>query len=199
LRTPPPSGLGISTRLTGCGLYVPFSSVARIDGQCSRRNPGSAWTVIPSTPGAPLFAFTRFNARFRFSRSHISSISRSQADGLSVSGFAAIGSAPRSTASGASPRPPLSRTRCVFCCSPMSSSPAYSPLFSVWAFRRCRPNMPAADSCTAISNPYGLPSPESRTPGRPPEVIATAFTTHLPDLLSQPLMDIDFVDSCPLV
>jgi len=52
--------------------------------------------------------------------------------------------------------------------------------------------MPAADSCTAISNPYGLLSPESRTPGRPPEVIATAFTTHLPDLPPRALMVVDF-------
>src|SRR5215469_1849413 len=147
---------------------------------------------MPSTPGAPLFAFTRFNACFRFSLSQTSSISRPQADGLSGSGFAAIGSAPRSAATGASPLPPLSRTRCVFCCAPMSSSPAYSPLLSVQAFRRCRRTMPSADSCTAINSPCGLFSPDSRTPGRPPEVSPTAFTTRLPDLPPQPLMVMDF-------
>lgn len=89
LRTPHPCGLGISTLLTGCGLQVPLCSVARIDGQCSRRNAGSARTVMPSTPGAPLFAFTRFNACFGFSGSQTSSICRSQADGLPDSGCAA--------------------------------------------------------------------------------------------------------------
>ena len=109
-------------------------------------------------------------ACFRFSLAQTSSISRSQADGLSGSGFAATGSAPRSAALGASPLPPLSRTRCVFCCAPMSSSPAYSPLLSVQAFRHNhRPTMPSADSCTAINNPCGLFSPDSRTPDRPPE------------------------------
>src|SRR5215469_12496196 len=154
---------------------------------------------MPSTPGAPLFAFTRFNACFRFSLSQTSSISRPQADGLSGSGFAAIGSAPRPAAFGASPLSPVSRTRRVFCCAPMSSSPAYSPLLSVWAFRRRRPNMPAADSCTAINNPCELFSPDSRTPGRPPEVSSTAFTTHLPDLPPQPLMVVDFAILCSLV
>jgi len=35
--------------------------------------------------------------------------------------------------------------------------------------------MPAADSCTAINDPCEPFSPESRTPGRPPEVSTTAF------------------------
>src|SRR4051794_28829953 len=154
---------------------------------------------MPSTPGAPLFAFTRFNACFRFSLSQTSSISRSLADGLSGSGLAATGSAPRSPAIAASPLLPVSRTRCVFCCAPMSSSPAYSPLLCVWAFRRRRPNMPAADSCTAINDPCGPFSPDSRTPGRPPEVSSTAFTTHLPDLPPRPLMVRDFAIICSLV
>lgn len=81
----------------------------------------------------------------------------------------------------------------------MSSSPAYLPLLSVWAFRRRRPNMPAADSCTAINAPCGPFSPDSRTPGRPPEVSTTAFTTHLPDLPPQPLMVGDFAIISSLV
>jgi hypothetical protein len=52
--------------------------------------------------------------------------------------------------------------------------------------------MPAADSCTAISNPCKLLSPESRTPGRPPEVSTTAFATRLPDLPPRALMVMDF-------
>ncbi|MGF6446685.1 hypothetical protein QF002_007561 [Paraburkholderia youngii] len=74
----------------------------------------------------------------------------------------------------------------------MSSTPAYSPLLSVWAFRRRRPNMPAADSCTAVNGPYGSFSPEFRTPGRPPEVSSTAFATRLPDLPPRTLMAMDF-------
>src|SRR6202162_2737688 len=41
-------------------------------------------TVIPSTPGLPLLAFTRCNAAFRFSRSHTSSIHRFVLAGFSV-------------------------------------------------------------------------------------------------------------------
>src|ERR1022692_3457950 len=41
-------------------------------------------TVIPSTPGLPLLAFTRRNAAFRFSRSHTSSINRFVLAGFSV-------------------------------------------------------------------------------------------------------------------
>jgi hypothetical protein len=75
---------------------------------------------------------------------------------------------------------------------PSVGHPAYSPLLSVWAFRRRRPTMPAADSCTAISNPCKLLSPDSRTPCRPPEVSTTAFTTRLPDLPPRALMVMDF-------
>src|SRR5262245_26444655 len=41
-------------------------------------------TVIPSTPGLPLLAFTCRNAAFRFSRSHTASISRFVLAGFSV-------------------------------------------------------------------------------------------------------------------
>ncbi len=50
--------------------------------------------VIPSMPGLPLFARTRFHAFSRFPRSHTSSISRSFAAGLSDSRFAMVGSVP---------------------------------------------------------------------------------------------------------
>ena len=162
-----------STRMVRSGRPLGLGNLRPLTenrGCASSRTPPPSGLVIPSTPAAPLFAFTHFNACFRFSLAQTSSISRSQADGLSGSGFAATGSAPRSAALGASPLPPLSRTRCVFCCAPMSSSPAYSPLLSVQAFRHNhRPTMPSADSCTAINNPCGLFSPDSRTPDRPPE------------------------------
>ena len=74
----------------------------------------------------------------------------------------------------------------------MSSSPAYSPLLSVWAFRHRCPTMPAADSCAVVNNPCEPFSPESRTPRRPPEVSPTAFATHPPDLPPRTLMAMDF-------
>ena len=54
-----PSGLGISTRRTGCGTYVPLSSSSRIRAQCSRQYGIRSSTVIPSTPGAPPLRTTR--------------------------------------------------------------------------------------------------------------------------------------------
>lgn len=81
----------------------------------------------------------------------------------------------------------------------MSSSPAYSPLLSVWAFRHRCPTMPAADSCTVVNDPCEPFSPESRTPGRPPEVSTTAFTTRLPDLPPRALMVMDFAIISSLV
>jgi hypothetical protein len=81
----------------------------------------------------------------------------------------------------------------------MSSSPAYLPLLSVWAFRRRRPTMPAADSCTVVNFPCGPFSPDCRTPGRPPEVSSTAFATRLPDLPPRLLMVMDFAITCLLV
>ena len=37
IRMPFPSGLGISTRRTGCGTYVPLSSCSRMRVQCWRQ------------------------------------------------------------------------------------------------------------------------------------------------------------------
>ncbi|RKE25487.1 hypothetical protein B0G76_2026 [Paraburkholderia sp. BL23I1N1] len=60
-------------------------------------------------------------------------------------------------------------------------------------------NMPSADSCTVVNGPCEPLSPHFRTPCRPPEVSATAFPTHLPDLPPQPLMAMDFAINCLLV
>ena len=64
-RAPPP-GLGIATRLTGLGRYVPAKTPARILGQwCLRYS--TVWSMaIASIPAAPLLAFTRFIALSRF-------------------------------------------------------------------------------------------------------------------------------------
>src|SRR5450755_4547630 len=63
-------------------------------------------TVIPSTPGLPLLAFTCRNAAFRFSRSHTSSISRFVLAGFSVPLVAPDGSVTRDRVQ----RPRLSTT-----------------------------------------------------------------------------------------
>ena len=65
-RSPPP-GLGITTRRTGDGRYVPASRAWRTCAQCSRSHGTSSSVVMPSTPGAPALALTRLNARPRFS------------------------------------------------------------------------------------------------------------------------------------
>jgi hypothetical protein len=58
---------------------------------------------MPSTPGLPLLALTRFNARLQFSRSQTSSINDSVMAGFSVPRFAADDSVPAGSIFGASP------------------------------------------------------------------------------------------------
>ena len=63
----PPPGLGMPTRRTGSGRYLPSSNRLRMSGHaCLRYSPVSC-TVRPSTPALPLLAFTRFHARAMFS------------------------------------------------------------------------------------------------------------------------------------
>jgi hypothetical protein len=79
-RTPPP-GLGLSTRFTGLGRYVPANSDARIPGQGMRKYPGHASTLSPSIPGLPPFVLTRASAATRFFLSTTPSITRASATG----------------------------------------------------------------------------------------------------------------------
>ena len=58
----PPSGLGISTRLTGSGVYFPLLILSISSFWFSLRYAPISSTVIPSIPGAPLFAFTLLKA-----------------------------------------------------------------------------------------------------------------------------------------
>ena len=58
----PPVDLGISTRLTGNGWYLSLKSESRILSQWVRANSGKSSIDILSIPGAPLLAFTRFQA-----------------------------------------------------------------------------------------------------------------------------------------
>ena len=71
----PPSGLGISTLRTACGWYRPSPICCRTAGQCARAWAGKSSMVMPSMPGAPLLAFTRFHARARLSLASTSSSS----------------------------------------------------------------------------------------------------------------------------
>ncbi len=59
VRIPLPSGLGMSTRRTGCGMYVPLSSCFRRRAQRWRQYGIRSSTDIPSTPGAPPLCTTR--------------------------------------------------------------------------------------------------------------------------------------------
>lgn len=70
-RTPrfltPPSDLGISTRLTGCGLYFLVRSCSLMFSPFSEKCFCSSVYSIPSTPAAPLFLTTCRYAELRFS------------------------------------------------------------------------------------------------------------------------------------
>ena len=50
----PPSGFGISTLLTGEGVYFPFLIFPTSSWLCSFSHDSAASMVIPSIPGAPL-------------------------------------------------------------------------------------------------------------------------------------------------
>ncbi len=50
------------TRRTGIGLYLPFSNDEQMPSQFCRINSEASEMDMPSTPAAPLFAFTRFHA-----------------------------------------------------------------------------------------------------------------------------------------
>src|ERR1017187_4913516 len=145
-------------------------------------------TVIPSTPGLPLLAFTRRNAAFRFSRSHTSSINRFVLAGFSVPFIAPDASVPPLPASRASPVSAEEKSSClwIFCCLSSLRFMAYWPLLLVRAFsHRSRlglsvappfgvrsasldlapscPNMPSADFCPAVRPPFDSLSRRSDT------------------------------------
>lgn len=137
----PPSGFGISTRLTGFGMYVPLSNCSRISRQCFPRWMGSSFTVIPSIPAAPRLRFTRLNALFKFLPSQISSISRSDDVGLSGASFAVRGSSPSRSGVEVSPSRSVAKasSNWVFRRFPLTSSTSYLPLQSVRAFSGVSP------------------------------------------------------------
>lgn len=69
----PPLSLGISTLLTGEGLYFLVRICSLMASIFSSRYPLSSLTVIPSIPGAPLFLLTCLYAFMMFSSLSISS------------------------------------------------------------------------------------------------------------------------------
>src|ERR1017187_4028614 len=126
-------------------------------------------TVIPSTPGLPLLAFTRRNAAFRFSRSHTSSINRFVLAGFSVPFVAPDGSVPSLPASRASPvsAEEKSSSIWIFCCLSSLRLMAYWPLLLVRAFsHRFRLGL-------SIAPPFGIRSASLGL--RPPEKV---FLNH---------------------
>src|SRR2546423_1256838 len=198
----PPSGFSISTRLTGCALYVPLSNCSRISFQCPIRYCGSWTTRIPSTPGLPLLALTRLNARFRFSVSHTASICRSLPVGGSVAIFATSASVPF-VSLGASPFGVYVKASSiwVFCRFSLMSRCSYYPLhlpscegtpFGPSVTLAPPPTLPSADFCATVRAPLGPFSLDSETPRRSPEVSSIAFDTQPPGLRFALLMDTDF-------
>src|SRR6266849_4724555 len=136
-------------------------------------------TVIPSTPGLPLLAFTCFNAAFRFSRSHTASINRFVLAGFLVPLVAPDASGPSLPASRASPVSAEEKSSLIwiFCCLSSLRLMAYWPFLLVRAFGpRSRlglsiappfgirsaslalptswPTMPSADFCPAVRPPF---------------------------------------------
>src|SRR6266404_9253783 len=119
-------------------------------------------TVIPSTPGLPLLAFTRCNAAFRFSRSHTSSINRFVLAGFSVPFVAPDASVPSLPASRASPVGAEEKSSCIwiFCCLSSLKLMAYWPLLLVRAFgHRSRLGL-------SIAPPFGIRSASLALPTR---------------------------------
>ena len=161
---------------------------------------------MPSTPGLPLLALTRFSACLQFSRSQTSSINDSVMAGLSVPHFAADDSVPAGMIFGASPlsSSPQANSSWFFCRLSSMSRAAYSPLplpplrRTVWAFGSSLPTLPAADFCRPVRINRSTLSPDSETNGRSPEVSSTAFRTQPADLQPVPLMDMGFAVIRPL-
>src|SRR5713226_1215988 len=162
---------------------------------------------MPSTPGLPLLALTRFHACLQFSRPQTSSINCSAMARLSVPRFPPDDSVPSWRPFGASPLSSSIKasTSWFFCrLSPISCA-AYPPLplpslrRTVWAFIRCRTTTPAADFCRPVRMDRSVLSPVFGTNGRSPEVSSTAFRTQPPDLQPVSLMDMDFTVNCQFV
>ena len=160
---------------------------------------GSCSTVIPSTPALPLFPRTRRSARFRFSRSHTSSISSAADAGRSDTWVVVRASVPSGAAPRASPVLSAAKARLnwLFCRLARMRCTSYFPLLTVRAFGPT-PTMPSADFCAAVSASPDALSPAVETRRRPPAISSTAVRTRPPNLRSASLMDLGFAVFCPL-
>lgn len=137
-RRPPDSG--ISFAHTGCDWQPPPSSDAISSCLCSPIHAPRSPAVIPSIPGATLFAFTRWYARFRFPHPHTLSISslaraRSRLDAVD----------PCHSSRAAAPVPPAPPA-------PWRTSPPSPQRLSWYHVPCCR--------CTPIESPRLLPALE---------------------------------------
>ena len=161
---------------------------------------------MPSTPGLPLLALTRFHARLQFSPAQTSSLNDSAMAGFSVPRFAADDSVPAGTAFAVSPlsSSPQANTSWFFCRLSSPSRAPYSPLplpslrRTVWAFGRCLPTLPAADFCRPVRRNRSLLRLDAATNVRSPQVSSTAFRTPPADPQPAPLLHRGFAVSCPL-
>src|SRR5689334_10065579 len=128
-------------------------------------------TVIPSTPGLPLLAFTCRNAAFRFSRSHTASINRFVLAGFSVPLVAADDSDSSLPASRASPvsAEEKSSSIWIFCCSSSLRLMAYWPLLLVRAFG------PRSRLGLSIAPPFGFRSASLALPTSWPNMLSADF------------------------
>ena len=200
-RSPPP-GLGITTRRTGEGRYVPASRACRTGAQCSRSHGTSSSVVMPSTPGAPPLALTRLNARPRFSGESIRSHKLTSRPGMTASSgapacrYAPPGCSTELTVSSrqqARVRGMAAITATSTSNTDSSASPDVRPFPAAIPDPRpvLRPLLTSARSAPHLAvRAVGAATPQhNRHPGRPPRIRTTTFPLRPPRLRDDPVGD----------
>ncbi len=196
-RSPPP-GLGITTRRTGDGRYVPASKAWRTCAQCPRSHRTSSSVVMLSTPGAPRLALTRLNARPRFSGESICSHKLTSRPGMTASSecadrplrSAAVLNRTHRLLPAAGPRPRdgcdqrhrheqhrLRLTRRPVLPGPIRSRPVLRPLLT--SARSARPSRSGPSARRQRQH--------NRHPGRPPRIRTINFPLRPPRLRDDPV------------
>src|SRR5215472_6797056 len=157
-------------------------------------------------PGAPLLRTTARSAASMLSGSHIASMRCAVDAGLSGSAVAVIVSTSCPSRAGASPRHGIGKASSSWYGGRIAvmRCPIYSPLPSTPSRGPFGPSTgtPAYYAlCWLLRRGQDvLRHPQSNgTRRRSLEVSSTTFLAHPPDLQFQPLMDMDFATSCPLV
>ena len=199
-RSPPP-GLGITTRRTGDGRYVPASRACRTDAQCSRSHGTSSPVVMPSTPGAPPLALTRHGARPRFSGESNRSHSETSRPGMTASSgrarlplrSAAVLNGTHRLLPAAYPRP---RDGCDHRDQHEQPDSSVSPDVRPFPAPYLIPagTTTSADFCLVSSRltagAASAATPQhNRHPGRPPRIRTTTFPLRPPRLRDDPVGD----------